>query len=126
MQFLLNHLYYYNENGKTIFYLSSLLTAKISFENIKWFQSYCNLNSVYELYRIAVFPQNWSSSQNFINNGNHGPDHNQICTIVFHSTYVCTDKTLSKNMKPLLRKRILKTVNELSCHPIYVHICGLL
>src|SRR5260221_8779186 len=49
MQFLLNHLYYYNENSKNIFYLPSLLTAKISFENVKSFQSYCNLKSANEL-----------------------------------------------------------------------------
>ena len=35
MQFLLNYLYYYNENVTNVFYLSPLLTAKILFKNIK-------------------------------------------------------------------------------------------
>ena len=41
------------------------------------------------------FRRNWWSLHHFlINNGNHGPDHNQILTNIFHLTYVCTDKIL--------------------------------
>ncbi len=39
-------------------------------------------------------PQNWSSLHFLINNGENGPDHNQICTNIFHLTDAYTDKIL--------------------------------
>jgi hypothetical protein len=42
----------------------------------------------------AGFPQNWSSLHLFVDNDNQRPDHNEICTSIFHLNYVCTDKIL--------------------------------